>query len=861
MRHLIRRVSFPRLIEHPLRTFLTVLGIALGVASSISVQMITDTMSDSFSSMIDAVSGKAALQISGGEIGVAEELYDRLQARDENNRPPIRGLHAAMPTIQTVTKFAAENLLVLAVDTLNDRAARDYKMVGKDGAEISDPLAFLNSTNAILLNRDFAGRHHFNIDDTIELLTSKGLKPFVIRGLLESSGPATAFGGNFALMDVYAAQIYFGKAGLFDSIDLLLEPGADVNEVRQNAEAFLGGRYEVRRPEQRNEGVDSLLRSLKMGLVLMMLIVLAMGGFIIFHTVTTSIYQRTREIGILRMVGVTRSGIWSLFVFEGVWLGLAGSILGTIGGYFLGRYSILEYAGAVTNLFVPTDTTHAVFKFSMIIKGTILGLGATMLGAMYPSWRATSITPLQVLRFGPGLSAGKGAKLLRWTALALASAVVIAACVFHPALRLTLNGVRTAMFSILIAGIAMTPIAMYFFLRLFVRLTAVMRTPLVRLASENLLRDLGRSAMTVAAFMVALAVMFEIYIFMNSMKKEIRSWMDNILKADVFITASGTFATRISMAMDPSMTKKIAELPGVEDAVELRSRQVDWGDVRIVVIAVNLPGYLNRTRIQFVREYDEEAVQASVRDEGVFISQNFAARNPELRAGGMLTLMTPEGKVDFKILGIIVDFTSETGSVLINHNLYKKYFKDELVDTYYVYLKPGVDTQSIRRAVDSMVGENFHLFVLTNREFKDSILSAIDQIFSLSVSLEILTLIIAIIGIINNLLANVIDRTREIGVLRSLGATRMQIGLIFCLQSGIMGFCGAFVALFAGWGLGTIHMKRLSLILSGWVMPIHYSAMLIAVTFLVVVLTATVSGLFPATRAAGLKLREALKYE
>lgn len=860
MRHVLRLISIPRLMEHPFRSFLTIVGIALGVAANIAVQMILATMTDSFSSMIDAVSGKVQLQISGGEAGVAEEIYDRIQIRDEQGRAPIPGVAAAMPTIQNVTKYGTENVLILAVDTLNDRAARDYRMTDSEGAEIEDPLAFLNAPNTLLLNREFAKRFNIAVDDTIDLMTSTGKKPFVVKGLLDASGPASAFGGNFALMDVYAAQLYFGREKMFDSIDLLLEPDANVEAVKAAAESWLAGAYEVRRPEQRNQGVESLLRSMNMGLSIMTLVVMAMGGFIIFNTMTTSVYQRLREIGILRMIGVTRTGIWNVVAAEALILGVLGAAGGIAGGFLLGRFTVLHYIGKVTSLFIPANTTHAVFRPEMIATGTAMGLGITLLGALWPAWRATRITPLQVLRFGPGLAGGRQTNLARWTlaaAVAFAFTLVLA---LHPRFH-TIDGIRGAMMFMLFVGVGATPLFMYLVLRLIVPMSTWLRSALSRMAAENLMRDLGRSSMTVAAFMVALAVLFEIYLFMGSMRAELKAWMDNVLKADVYITSSNNFATRTSVPMDPSMTDKLRSVPGIEHLVEVRLKLQDFKDSRIVLLGVNFAAYIEKARIQFPDEYDAEAVKRLVNNEGVMLSQNLVSRHPELKNATHVTLDTPHGRKDFPILSEVVDYTSETGTILFNRPLFIENFNDALVDTYHVYIQKGVDTQEIRRRIDAIVGDNFNLFVLTNREFKSSIIEAIDQVFGLAVALEIVALAIALIGIVNNLLSNVIDRTREIGVLRSLGATKAQIRRIFLAQSAIMGFCGACVGAAAGWGIGIIHLKRLSIILSGWTMAVHFSAPVIACAFVFSVAFAASAGLIPAAKAANLQLREALKYE
>ncbi|NLH47729.1 MAG: FtsX-like permease family protein [Myxococcales bacterium] len=860
MKSLLRTVSLRRFGEHPIRTLLTIVGIALGVASFVSVQMILHTISDSFSSMIDAISGKAQLQISQENTGVEEAVFEQLRTKDDQGRYPVPEIENILPTIQTITRYQGAQVLILATDTLNEKAFADFKLTGAGGAEITDPLEFLNSTDSLLLSRDFAKRFNIELDTRIDLLTSQGVKSFVVKGYLESTNNTAVYGGNFAMMDVYAAQILYGRQGRFDTVDIYLKPGADVNAVAARVAAHLGGKYEVHRPKQRNEGVDSVLQNVRMGLNLMSLVVLVMGIFIVYNTMTTQVYQRLREIGVLRMIGVTRRGILTLFLLEAIGLGLVGSVGGIFGGYWLGRLTIMRYLGGVTSLFVPVNADHATFNLAMVLHSGLIGLIVCLAGGMWPAIRATRITPLEVVRFKPSFALGKGTSLWRWCILAAASFSFIAFGLLYPGMN-TASGIKTVMVMWIIAGITVTPIFMYIFFHLLVRLTERMKNPLLRMAGENVLRDLGRTAMTVAAFMVALAVMFEIYLFMNSMKTELKTWMDDILTSDLLITSSSSFANQDSMPLSDDLTAQLAAIPGVQDVIQLRVLRLDFEGSRIMVLSVNYTDREERARFRSRETQDLQVVRDFITDRGVLVSANLVALHPSLKNAKTIRFQTPSGPVDLPILREIVDYTNEKGTVLMNRGLFIKTFRDNLVDTFHVYAKPGADLNAIRRDIDRLLGDQFNLFVLTNREFKGSILDAIDQVFALSVSLEILTLLIALIGIVNNLMANVMDHTREIGVIRSLGATRGQVALIYIMQSGLLGISGTTIGGLVGYSLAKTHLTRLSVLMSGWSMGLHYRIGLIVLIVAATTLLAVLAGVFPARRAANLPLREALKYE
>ena len=860
MRSLLRTVSARRLLEHPWRTLLTVLGIALGVASFVSVQMILQTMTASFASMIDAVSGKAKLQITGGESGVDDAIYDVLQQRDGAGRLPVPGLAAAAPTIQAVTKFHGRQLIILAVDVLNDRAARDYRMTGAGGAAIADPLEFLNSKDSLLLGAEFAKTHGVAVGSRIELLTAHGRRSFVVRGFLDAIGAAAAFGGAVALMDIYSAQFMFDKRGRFDTIDLVLAPDADAARVKAGVEALLQGKFDVQRPAQRNEGVDSLLYNVRQGLTIMSLVVLLMGAFIVYNTAATAVYQRLREIGVLRMVGVTRLGVGALFTAEAASFGLAGAALGVGGGYWLGRTAILHYLATVTNVFVPVNVNDAAFDWRTAARGAALGVGVSVAGGLRPAIRAMRIAPLAVLHFQPSLSLGKGSALGRWAAASAVCGGYVLLASSWPRLNVV-GALQAASLALLACGVTLTPLFLRAFLAAAARLLGRLKNPLGRLAAENVVRDLGRSAMTVAAFVVALAVMFEFYLFMNSTKTEVKAWMADVLTADLLVTSSASFTTRASVPMSDELLARFAAVPGVADVMPVRAAFNDFDRARILVYTVDCTPRLERVRFHCRGRCDAAAVAAFARDEGVFVSENLLARHPFLRGAATIELATPGGKTRLPILGAIVDYACETGAVMVNRGLYVKTFRDTLVDTFHVYLRQGASIADVRRRIEALLGGEFNLYVLTNREFRASVLGALDEMFGLAAALELLTLLIALIGIVNNLLANVIDDTREIGVLRALGATRGQVAAIYFVQSGLLGVSGACLGLSIGAWLGWLQIVRLSRMLTGWGMAMHYSPAWIAAIFGASLVASIAAGLFPARRAASLPLREALKYE
>ena len=854
MRTILRAISLRMALDHKFRTFLTVIGIALGVAAYIGVTILSSTITDSFTRMIDLITGKVNLQITGGPTGVEESVLDRVKAIPE--------VKAAVPTIQTYSKTQdGQALMILAVDTLNDHLVRDYKMEDAQGLEISDPLLFLNSRNSILLTKEYARKNGIKIDTTLQLMTSQGKREFIVRGLLVSKGPAEAFGSRFALMDVYSGQLFFNREGKFDTIDVLLREGIDTEVAKASISKALSGQYDVQRPTQKTEGVENMMWSFRIGLSILSIIVVIMGTFIIFNTVYTAVFQRKREIGIMRMVGVTRTGVIGMFCLEGTILGAIGSVIGVGGGFLLGHYLVVNYAETVSSIYVLVDTSHTSFRWSTAIIGFLLGTGVAFIGSLYPAWRASMVTPLEVLRYGIGLVYGKGAALWRYGGALIVSLCCVAIGLVWPGLKDQLNGVRMAIIAILFTAIALTPFFIRYLLQLIGRAGFRNIDSLRRMAAENVLRDLGRSAMTVSPFMLALAVMLDIYIFSNSMRTEIKIWMDEAINADMVVTSSSALANRSAIPVDISLADQIRRIPNVDWVTPVRMLLADYNNTRIVVLARDWTHHITKGRFRFTKTYVPDPVKDLIEDKGVVLSQNMVVRNPLLQNAQTIHMATPKGYVDFPILAISNEYTSETGTVIFSDTNYKKFFEDTLADMFMIFLTPGANMSDIRKQIYDLMGSDFNLFVLTNREMKQEILKALDQMFNLAVSLEVMAMIIGFIAIVNNLLTTVMDRTREIGVLRAVGATKGQVGRIFVIQAGFLGLSGALLSIGAGFSIAAIHVMRLTRIYGGWTMPMHYSVEHIFITVASAVLVGLAAGFLPARRAAGLVVHQALKYE
>ncbi|HUK40723.1 MAG TPA: ABC transporter permease, partial [Candidatus Acidoferrales bacterium] len=271
MLRLLRFISWRHLRGHRLRTALTFLGIALGVAVIFAIAVVNRSLASSFQSTIEQIAGKAVLQVANGESGVPEALFPTIR-----DTVGVQNAAAAVEGFLPVTAVRGERLYVYGVDLLTDFAMRDYQFTGSEFV-FDEALDFIAKPDSIAITESFSHRLNLPIGATVTLTTSRGKQNYVVRALLREQGTAKVFGGSFALMDLPVAQRALGKEGKLDIVDLTVEKGATIEGVQTRLRASLKGAAEVERPRKRGEQIEGLLTSFRVGLFFVSLIALFVG--------------------------------------------------------------------------------------------------------------------------------------------------------------------------------------------------------------------------------------------------------------------------------------------------------------------------------------------------------------------------------------------------------------------------------------------------------------------------------------------------------------------------------------------------------------------------------------------------------
>ncbi len=849
---LLRLITWPYVRRHVLRSLLTVAGIVLGVAVLVGMHSANQSVLGAFQRTVDRIAGAAQLQVTAGEAGFDEEVLERVQSLPE--------VRVAVPAIEAVVDTGLKgqgNLLILGVDLTGDRSLRDYDLESGEEAVIDDPLVFLAQPDSLMVTREFAARNGLAIGSRVPMSTIEGEKQFTVRGIMKPGGMTQAFGGNLAVMDIYAAQKVFGRGRKFDRIDLAVRDGVTVADCQAALQKLLGPGFTVDPPSGRGAQFENMLRVNTVTMNVCSLFVLLIGMFIIYNSFAIAVTQRRYEIGVLRALGATRGQIRTLFLAESAVAGLLGSALGVGFGILLAQ-GFLGYIREVLSKFYGLGQAAGAgleVEPKLMAAALAVGVVTSIMAAWVPARHAARVDPIVALQKGKiHAIAGKETRQ-RWAGALLFAAVAVVCLVFrkHDPVLYFAYGL-TVLGALLLAP------------TLALWLTRVLR-PLLRrlapvegtLAADSLIQAPRRTAATVAALMLSIAWVVDFAGAARSTYVQLLELMKTTLNPDLFVTTSEDIASR-TFQFPASIGEGLKTLEGIADVEMVRTPRIIFRGKTVLLVSTELKASRAHRTLRSVAG-DEDAMYSLAADgKGIIAAENLALMQ-NLRLGEMVELATPAGLLKLPIVGIIRDASDMGGTFFLDREVFKRHWNDDTANMFRVYLKPGADAARVKERILERYGSHSRLFVMSNIELRDYIMKVLNQWMALIYAQVIVAVLVAVLGIVNTLTVSITDRRRELGVLRAVGALRRQVRHTIWMEAVGIGLMGLILGVLLGAAYLYYHLKILAPDLVGLRIDYSFPLEIALALFPVILGAAFVAALWPAEAAVRAPLVEALEYE
>jgi putative ABC transport system permease protein len=856
---LLWRSSLRYLVRHPWQFGLAVLGVALGVAVVVSIDLANASARRAFTLSTEAVTGRATHQVVGGPGGLPDDAFRRLVVE--------AGVEWAAPVVEDYVAIPgrdgqpARTLHLLGVDPFSEGPFRAY-LSGTPGGSDTDRAAvdlgpLLTRPGAGVLPATTARELGLRPGDSFTVRAAGGEHRVELAGTLEPANENTRRAvADLLVMDVAATQELLGRVGRLDRIDLIVPEGAAGRRLLARAAAVLPAKAQILAASGRTRTTEEMTRSFRLNLTALSLLALVCGLFLIYNTMTFSVVQRRGLIGTLRALGVTRREVFALVLGEALVVALLGTALGLGAGVILGRGLVRLVTQTINDLYFVVSVRELTVPLTTLLEGAALGLGATLLAALVPALEATQAPPRAVLSRS-ALEAGLRRALPRASALGALLLLLGAGLLAIPG---ELLGVSFAgLFAVILGFALLAPVATVGLMRLLRRPLGALLGVLGKMAANGVVASLSRTAVAIAALVIAVSVTVGVGVMIASFRQTVVRWLEMSLQADVFVAAPTRAGGFSGAAIDPEVARRAAALAGVGQVNSIRRVEIPSpsGPVRLVVIGTTAAGIRRTFELKDGRP--DEAWPAFQDGGAVLVSEPFAHRTGVGR-GATVRLRTERGDRDFPVAGVYYDYASDRGIVLMSRRTYLRGWNDPALSGFSLYLAPGADVDRVVELLRRTIGAERGLSIQSNRSLKKISLEIFDRTFLITGVLRLLAGFVAFIGVLSSLMALQLERARELGVLRANGMTPGQVWQLVTSQTGLMGLAAGLLSIPVGLTLAAIMIYIVNRRSFGWTIRMEVGPQVLLEALALALAAAILAGLYPAFRMSrtspALALRE-----
>ena len=848
------------LLRRPLQSILCILGVALGVAMVIAIDLANGSAARAFELSTETVAGRATHQIVGSGAGLDEAVYRRLKVE--------LGVREAAPVVESyaiAVELDQQPLRVLGVDAFAEAPFRSYLGQGNAPLRQNDLTDFFVRPDALLIGQETAARYGLRLGDALTLRAGDARRTMRIAGILNPTDERSrrALDG-LAIVDISTAQELFNMAGRLSHIDLIADERTEAGRaLLDRIRAVLPPGAAIVKPSARSQSVESLTDAFRLNLTALSLLALVVGMFLIYNTITFSVVQRRPIIGTLRCLGVTQAEVFRQILLETLLLGAIGGALGIGLGILLGRGAVGLVSQTINDLYYTVNVRSVDVDPWTLVKGFGLGLAASLLAALAPAYEATSIPPITALR----RSAGE--QRVRWLLprVALAGLVMLAIgaamLLLSRALVVNLGGI----FFVLIGLALASPMATIGLMGALQPLLDHLAGLVGRLSARGVVNAISRTAIAIASLMVAVSVIIGLQSMINSFRTTVESWLDASLTADVYVAPPATGINASNATIAPSVVADFEALPDVSDVTHFRRVSVDFRTADAEYRQASLLAIRSsrersaRTFVWTLRPADGLWASMAGQDE-VQVSEPFANKYGITPQNNRLLLRTDQGERAFRVVAVYYDYASDAGVIVMRHETYRRYWEDDQISSLALYVDP-TKVSDLSAFVDQLRRQfaGRDLVISANRELRADALAIFERTFTITGALNLLATVVAFIGVLSALMALQIERTRELGMLRANGMTLRQLWRMTLLETGLMGGTAGLLAMPTGFLLALILVYIINLRSFGWTIRLDLQWETFAQAMVVAVVSALLAAIYPMLRLGRLEIARAVREE
>ena len=842
------RTTWRNLLAHKVRLAMSGLAIVLGVAFVVGTLIFTDTLSKTFDDLFRSTSadvnvtraaafdqGLAGTGAGGTATFVPAELVDEITAVD--------GVAAAEGNVQ------AEGVYILDADgEVLDTGGAPGLGINWGTEESLSPTTLVDGRapdgpGEVMIDTGAAEETGFRVGDTLTLLTPGPRIEAELVGTFRFGEEGGLAGATLTAFDTTTAQELLTAPGQFTGIAVGAEDGVDPGALADRVAAAVGDDYDVRTAAEQAESLASdfseALQFFNIFLLVFAGIALFVGTFIILNTFSMLVAQRTRELALLRALGASTGQVTRSVLGEALVVGVVGSTVGLAAGY-----GIAAGLRALFGSFGLTLDGELVFAADTVLWAYAVGVLVTLVAAYLPARRAAAMPPVAAMR-DDVVTAQRG--LRRRTVAGVVLAVLGIGGLVAGSLAedggTAASSVGVGALALILGATALSPVLARPFLRGIGALLPRLWGTTGRLAQENAARNPRRTAATASALMIGLALVSAFSVIGASTNASIEKLIAGSVRAEFVVSSA------VQVPFSGDVAAQLAEVEGVDAVMPLRWGQAQLDGSTALLTAVD-PGSLDRSiELSWV-----DGSADGLADGGLLVDES-TAESRGWAVGDTVEVLTLDGREQELVVSGVFESNQVVGSTVVSLDSLAAAGGVSLDRFLFVDLADGVAPGEVRPQREQ-VTDAYPVVDLKDRgEFSDEQEASVDQLLLLINAMLVLSVVIAALGIVNTLAMSVIERTREIGLLRAVGLGRAQLRRMVRLEAVVISVYGAVLGLV----LGTLFGVALSRALADQgITEVVVPYLRMAVFLLVAALIGVLAAVGPARRAAKLQVLDAI---
>ncbi len=816
---LIRQFVVRPLRRDKMRTGITILAVALGVAVVIAVELAGEAATGSFESSLTSLVGKVDYEITANG-GVDERIMAQLTALPVN------------------AEFAA--------------VIQDSVTVGARGSVTLYGVESVTDSRVAIVSSDAAERFGWAAGQAIQLRARNRPASFGIDKIV--SGQNT----GWVAVDIAAAQQMLGRYGKVDRIEVTVNPGEDAPAVERMVRATIPFSWDLSTPGARKEENQRMLRAFTGNLRILSYISLLVGAFLIYNTIAVSVVRRRTEIGVLRAIGVSGPGILAIFLGEAAMLGFIGALCGLALGTVLASGMIGTISNTVNSIFLTSAPGSAALSWPVALAAIGTAVCVAVVSALIPAREAARVTPAEAMRRDAREHTAHLHVRRDLTLAGVAAFGALALSQFGPIGGMPLLG-YAATLSAVAAAAMISPAFVNGAIHGLQGALGRIPGAAGLIAGKSLAASLARTSIVVTALATAISMTVSVGIMVASFRQTVQVWLEGQLRADIYLRAEGSGTAGLFPPIASEVPEIISAAPGVREVDAFHAFTFRYRGEQATFGAGDSEIMRRWNTLRFLDGNADSILRSLPGNNRVVVSEPFANKFG-VRVGDVLKIPLGSIAMPMTVAGIYYEYSSHRGFVMADWRTMQKYLPDLPVTSIAVYVKQGFSPKDVRYDLQARLAA-FPVSLAPSQVLKQAAAEIFDRTFAVTWGLEGIALLVAMLGTANSLLALVLDRRREIGLIRYLGADDTQIRRMVLTEAGLVGLLAAGLGLVLGAALSLELIYVINKQSFGWTIQFHPPLGLLAGALLLVWIFTIAAGVYPARFAAKLQPAEAAHEE